>query len=154
MMKLSRRIRDLVRAGLASPRRVSGLGRSKSPERIEAQLEQIRKSLTRAAAREERLQDDLALAEQEGRERDAVRIRRELAGLAQSTHELRAALDLIEARIEVGRERRDEVETHRAEGVPHQVAEETDAPQMSLADEKDEIDLTARKARLSAPKKK
>ena len=62
-MKLSKRIRDLVRASLAVPPRLSGLGRAKSPAKLEAQLEHIRKSLIRSAAREERLQDDLALAE-------------------------------------------------------------------------------------------
>ena len=152
-MKLSRRIRDLVRAGLASPARISGSGKSKSPARLEGQLEQIGKSLEQAAAREKQMQDELALAEAEGRERDAVRLRRQLADLAESTDELQKALDLIEARIEMEGERGEEVVAPPRE--ISQLAEEMEPPQRSMSGKKDEEnDLSARRARLAAPDKK
>lgn len=120
---------------------------------LEGQLEQIGKSLAQAAAREKQMQDELALAEEEGRERDAVRLRRQLADLAESTDELQKALDLIEARIEVERERKEEMERQPALEVPH-LAEETDSSQVSALDETaEEDDLSARRARLAAPKK-
>ena len=155
-MKLSRRIRHLVRANFASPRRSSILGitKTKSPARMEKQLEQISKSLVRAAARENRLMNDLALAEKEGRERDANRLRRELNDLARSTAELQAALALIEARIEMERESRDEAPSPPSE-VPTQI-EVAHAPQPALDDsgEEEEADLAERKARLAAPEEK
>ena len=147
-MKLSRRIRDLVRAGLTSPSRVSRLGRAKSPARLEAQLEQIGKSLAQAAAREKQIRDDLTVAEEEGREGDAARLRRRLADLAESTEELQKALDLIEARIEMEGEREEEVGPHPSEEVSP-LAEETESPQTSLEEEKRGDDLTARKSRLA-----
>jgi hypothetical protein len=154
-MKLSRRIRDLVRAGLASPARFSGLGKGKSPARLERQLEQIGKSLAQAAVREEQMQDELALAEEEGRERDAVRLRRQLADLAESTDELQKALDLIEARIEMEQERVVEEVEPRPSPEISLLAEETESPQASVSGEKDEEDdLSARRARLAAPDKK
>jgi hypothetical protein len=151
-MKLSRRIRDLVRAGLISPSQVSRLGRANSPARLEAQLEQIGKSLAQAAAREKQLRDDLTVAEEEGRERESARLRRRLADLAESTEELQKALDLIEARIEMegerAREREEEAEPRPSEEVSP-LAEETDSPQTSLGNEKEEGDLAARKSRLA-----
>ena len=153
-MKLSRRIRDLVRAGVGAPARFSGLGRDRSAARLEGQLEQIGKSLAQAAAREKQMQDELALAEEEGRERDAVRLRRQLADLAESTEELQKALDLIEARIEMDRERKEEMDRQPSPKVSL-IAEETELPQTSVSGEKDEEDdLSARRARLAAPKKK
>ena len=149
-MKLSRRIRDLVRAGLTPSSRGSRFGRTKSPARLEAQLEQIRKLLAQAAGRVKQLQDELALAEEEGRERDAVRLRRQLADLARSTDELQAALDLIEARIEMEKEKKDEAELRPSEK-PSLEAQETDSPQATVADA--DSDLAARKARLAAPPK-
>lgn len=148
-MKLSKRIRDLVRASLASPRRRSELGKTRSPKRLDAQLEQIRKSLTRAAGREKQLQDELARAEQEGRERDAIRVRHDLADLSRSTDELQAALDLIEARIEMEREAKEQ-----AARPPSPTTGDLDTSKASLADEEEETDLSARKARktrLAAP---
>jgi hypothetical protein len=138
-------------------------------------LEQIGKSLAQAAAREKQLQDDLAMAEEEGRERDAVRLRRQLADLAESSDELQKALDLIEARIEMererAREREEEVEPRPSEevslleeeGESVQASLEDEASltdEASLGDEKGEEknnrgdDLTARKSRLGAPRKK
>lgn len=158
LMKLSRRIRQLVRANFASPRRASSVGttKTKSPVRMEKQLEQIRKSLVRAAARENRLMDDLDLAEKEGRERDANRLRGELNDLARSTDELQSALALIEARIEMERESRGEAPSPPSE-VPTQI-EGAHAPQPALGDtgdeEEEEADLAARKARLAAPEEK
>jgi hypothetical protein len=153
MMKLSRRIRDLVRAGLTSPSQVSRLGKAKSPTRLEAQLEQIGKSLAQASAREKQLRDDLTVAEEQGREREAARLRRQLADLAESTDELQKALDLIEARIEMegerAREREEEVEPRPSEEVSL-LAGETESPQTSLEEEKSGDDLTARKSRLTA----
>ena len=157
MMKLSRRIRDLVRAGLTSPSQVSRLGRAKSPARLEAQLEQIGKSLAQAAAREKQLRDDLTVAEEEGHEGDAVRLRRQLADLAESTEELQKALDLIEARIEMegerAREREEEVEPRPSEEVSL-LTGEIETPQTSLEEKKRGDDLTARKSRLATPKKR
>jgi hypothetical protein len=130
------------------------LGRDWSAARLEGQLEQIGRSLAQAAAREKQMQDELALAEEEGRERDAVRLRRQLADLAESTDELQKALDLIEARIEMEQERAEEVKCQPPVEVPH-LAEETGASQTSVPGEKDEEDdLSARRARLAAPKKK
>ena len=41
------------------------------------------------------------MAQQEGRERDAIRLQRDLSELNQTMDELRGALDLIQARIEM-----------------------------------------------------
>ncbi len=155
-MKLSRRIRHLVRANFASPRRASSVGitKTKSPARMEKQLEQIRKSLVRAAARENRLMNDLDLAEKQGREQDANRLRGELNDLARSTDELQSALALIEARIEMERESRGEAPSPPSE-VPTKI-EDAHAPQPALEDtgDEEEADLAARKARLAAPEEK
>ena len=134
---------------------------------MEAQLEQIRKSLARAALREKQLQDDLAEAERQGRERDAVRLRRELAGLAESADELQKALDLIEARIEIDHERRQDAdespfsdpslaaeETYLEAGATHLEADAADSPRTSRKDDGDDADIAARKARLTSPEKR
>jgi len=157
-MKLSRRLRDLVRAGVSAPARFSGLGQSKSPARLEGQLEQIGRSLAQAAAREKQMQDELALAEREGREQDAVRLRRQLADLAESTNELQKALDLIEARVEMdrerAREREEEAERQPSPELSH-LTEEMESPQAAAPDEEgDDDDRAARRARLAAPDKK
>jgi hypothetical protein len=144
-MKLSKRIRDLVRANLASPPRLTNLSRARSPGQLEAQLEHIRKSLVHSAAREKQLQDDLSLAEQEGRERDAIRLRRELSELSKSRDELQAALDLIAARIEMTRESKEQASPQPYPAEASLTAEE------SLAAPEDEDDLAARKARLAKP---
>jgi chromosome segregation ATPase len=150
-MKLSKRIRDLVRANLASSRRLTDLSGARSPDQLETQLEHIRRSLVRSAAREKQLQDDLTLAEQEGRERDVIRLRRELSELGKSTHELQAALDVIAARMEMTRESKDQAppQPYPAEASP--TAEEVGSPQTSLAAPEDEDNLAARKARLAKP---
>jgi len=121
---------------------------------MEKQLEQIRKSLVRAAARENRLMDDLALAQEDGRERDGNRLRRELNDLARSTDELQAALALIEARIEMERESRVEAPSPASEVLAQ--IEGAHAPRPALEDtgEEEETDLAARKARLAAPEEK
>jgi len=152
MMKLSKRILDLVRAGLTAPPKLSGLGKERSPARLEAQLERIRKSLVQAAGREKRLQEELATAEQEGRERDAVRLRRELADLTRSSQELQSALDLIEARIEMEHQGQAEAGPVTSEGSP--LAEEATTSHVSLADVDGQADLVARKTRLAAPEEK
>jgi hypothetical protein len=144
-MKLSKRIRDLVRANLASPPRLTDLSRARSPGQLEAQLEHIRKSLVHSAAREKQLQDDLSLAEQEGRERDAIRLRRELSELSKSRDELQAALDLIAARIEMTRGSEEQAPPQPYPAEASLTAEE------SLAAPEDEDDLAARKARLAKP---
>jgi chromosome segregation ATPase len=144
-MKLSKRIRDLVRANLASPPRLTNLSRARSPGQLEAQLEHIRRSLVHSAAREKQLQDDLSLAEQEGRERDAIRLRRELSELSKSRDELQAALDLIAARIEMTRESKEQASPQPSPADVSPTAEE------SLAAPEDEDDLAARKARLAKP---
>jgi hypothetical protein len=146
-MKLSKRIRDLVRANLTSPRRFPGLGKARSPAQMEAQLEQIRKSLTQTAVREKQLRAELTQAEGEGRERDAIRLRRELAELHRSADELGAALDLIEARIEIARQ--SQATTAQAPPV-----EGLSAPRTSLVDEGEDTDLATRKARLAAPEER
>lgn len=150
-MKLSKRIRDLVRGNLASPRRLTELGGARSPDQLEAQLEHIRRSLVRSAAREKQLQDDLTLAEQEGRERDAIRLRRELSELDKSTDELQAALDLIAARMEMARESKGQAPPQPYLTKASPKAEEMGSPQTSLAAPEDEDDLAARKARLAKP---
>ena len=149
-MKLSRRIQHLVQANLTSPRRSSNVGRAESPRQMEKQLEQIRKSLARAAARENRLMDALALAEKEGRERDADRLRRELNDLARSTDKLQTALALIEARIEMERESLDETSSHPPTEDSSTI-EGAHSAQAAVVNEEEEADLAARKARLAAP---
>jgi seryl-tRNA synthetase len=149
-MKLSKRIRDLVRANLASPRGLAGLGQVRSPAKLEARLEYIRKSLVRSAGREKQLQDELALAEQQGREQDAARLRREMADLSRSTDELQSALDLIQARIEMLSESKDlAAQPSSATG-----ERDLDALQASPSQEESKSDLAARKARLAAPEGK
>ena len=147
-MKLSERIKNLLRANLAAPPWRSLLGEDRSPAGMDAQLEQIRKSLAQAALREKRLQDELAGAEQEGREREAIRLRRELSELGQSTDELRATLDRIEAYLEVARQN---------QAVPPPaappLAAEPDAAQSSSPSAPDDADIDARKSRLDTPQK-
>jgi len=152
-MKLSKRIRDLVRANLTTSPRFSSLGKAKSPEQIQAQLELIRKSLAQAAARESQVQDDLALAEREGRERDADRLRRELADLTEATGELQRTVDLIEARIEMEREYREGTESLPSVEVPLS-SEESEPSHVSLAEKDDEAGLNARRERLATPEEK
>ena len=147
-MKLSERIKDLLRANLAAPPWRSLLGGDRSPAGMDAQLEQIRKSLAQAALREKRLQDELARAEQEGREREAIRLRRELSELGQSTDELRATLDRIEAYVEMARQ-------NQAASPPAAppLTEGPDAAQSSSPGTPDDTDLDARKSRLDTPPK-
>ena len=147
-MRLSERIKDLLRANLAAPPWRSVLGDRRSPAGMDAQLEQIRRSLAQAALREKRLQDELAQAEQEGREREAIRLRRELAELGQSTDELRATLDRIEAYLEMARQNQAAAPT--ASPPP---AADPDAAQASSPDTPGEEDLDARKSRLDTPQK-
>jgi hypothetical protein len=155
MMKLSKRIRDLVRANLTTSARFSGLGKAKSPGQLEAQLDLIHKSLAQAAVRESQVQDELALAEREGRERDAVRLRRELADLTESTGELQRTLDLIEARIEMEREHHREGNESLPEVEEAPLAAEKSEPSHgSLAEKDGEPGLNARRARLAAPEEK
>jgi hypothetical protein len=149
-MKLSKRIRDLVRANLASPRGLADLARVRSPDKLEARLEHIRKSLVRSAAREKQLQDELALAEQQGREQDAVRLRRELADLSQSSDELQSALDLIAARIEMASENKELA----SQPPPAAGQHDLDSLRASPSKEESEPDLATRKARLAAPERK
>jgi chromosome segregation ATPase len=149
-MKLSKRIWDAVRANLAPSQRRTDTARSKSPKRIEAQLDQIQRSLTQAAARLKRLEDDLGQAELEGREWDAIRLRREVADLSRSQDDLRAALDLIQARLEMDREGKDQSSL-----TVSPAAEEANSSQVSLASEEEETrDLAARKQRLAAPEER
>jgi prophage tail gpP-like protein len=116
---------------------------------MDTQLEQIRRSLTRAVAREQQVQDELIVAEQDGRDVDAVRLRRELNELAQSIDELRAALDVIEARIEVAQAAREP-----AQAGPSRKAEESEAARDSLSGAEEPDDLAARKSRLVAPERR
>ena len=151
-MKLSERIRDLLRANLTAPPWRSVVGESRSPAGMDAQLEKIRKSLAQAALREKRLQDELARAEQEGREREAIRLRRELSELGQSTDELRATLDRIEAYLEVARQNQaapPPASPSRTAG-PDVGTGEVQAPSQSAPGD---ADLDARMSRLDTPKK-
>ncbi len=149
-MKLSGRIRDLIRANLSPQRWLGGSRETRSSEKLEAQLEQIRKSLIRAAGREKRLQDELLTAEQEGRERDAVRLRRELADLSKSSGELRSVLDLIEARLEMAQGEK----SQSLSGSSSPEAEHPPLPGSSLSSDQEQTDLDIRKARLAAPEQK
>ncbi len=147
-MKLSERIKALLRANLATPPWRSAVGEGRSPAGMDAQLEQIRRSLAQAALREKRLQDDLARAEQAGREREAIRLRRELSELEQSTDELRATLDRIEAYLEVARQ--NQVAPPPASPAPVEGLDEAQAPAQSTSED---ADLNARMSRLDTPKK-
>jgi len=147
-MKLSERIRDLLRANLTAPPWRSVVGGNRSPAGMDAQLEQIRKSLAQAALREKRLQDELAQAEQEGREREAIRLRRELSELGQSTDELRATLDRIEAYLEMARQ--NQAAPAPASPPPDVETGEAQAPSQSAPGD---ADLDTRKSRLDTPRK-
>ncbi len=153
-MKLSERIRDLLRANLSTPPWRSAVGEARSPAGMDAQLEQIRKSLAQAASREKRLQDELAQAEQEGREREAIRLRRELSELGQSTDELRATLDRIEAYLEMARQK--QAAPSPASPPPAAAGPDvgTDEAQAPSQDAPGDADLSARMARLDTPPKK
>ncbi len=148
-MKLSERIKALLRANLAAPAWRSVVEESRSPAGTDAQLEKIRKSLAQAALREKRLQEELAQAEQEGREREAIRLRRELSELGQSSDELRATLDRIEAYLEVARQ-------NQAAPPPAAPApiEGPDEAQSSAQSPPEDADLSARMSRLDTPPKK
>jgi septal ring factor EnvC (AmiA/AmiB activator) len=147
-MKLSERIRDLLRANLAAPPWRSVLGDRRSPAGMDAQLEQIRRSLAQAALREKRLQDELAQAEQEGREREAIRLRRELSELGQSSDELRATLDRIEAYLEVARQ--SQAAPPPASPAPVEGPDTAQAPAQNASED---ADLNARMSRLDTPQK-
>jgi hypothetical protein len=147
-MKLSERIKALLRANLAAPPWRSVVGEERSPAGMDAQLGQIRKSLAQAALREKRLQDELAQAEQGGREREAIRLRRELSELGQSTDELRATLDRIEAYLEVARQN----QATPPPASPGPVERPGEA-QPSAQSTPEDADLNARMSRLDTPKK-
>jgi len=159
-MKLSRRIRDLLRANIsAALHRPLVWGTAKSPRQLDAQLERIGTSLIKATAREKRVQDELAISEREGREQDAIRLRRDLTELNQSMDELQAALDLIEARVEMARQGGSPEATTGAAageaarpGTPSRVSisTETDSGEESQSAAQDD-DLEDRKGRLAAP---
>jgi hypothetical protein len=129
------------------------LGKAKSLGQIEAQLDLIRKSLAQAAARESQLQDELALAEREGRERDAGRLRRELDDLTEATGEVQKTLDLIEARIEMDLEHREGKESLPSVEAPL-AAEKSEPSDVSLGEKDDEAGRNARRSRLAAPEEK
>jgi hypothetical protein len=148
-MKLSERIKALLRANLATPPWRSVAGENRSPAGMDAQLEQIRKSLAQAALREKRLQDELGRAEEEGREREAIRLRRELSELGQSTDELRATLDRIEAYLEMARQ--NQAAPPPASPAPVEGLGETQTPAQSTPED---AGLNARKSRLDTPPKK
>jgi septal ring factor EnvC (AmiA/AmiB activator) len=148
-MKLSERIRALLRANLAEPPWRSAVRETRSPAGTDAQLEQIRKSLAQAALREKRLQDELTRAEQEGHEREAVQLRRELSELGQSSDQLRATLDRIEAYLEVTRQ--NQATPPPAAPSP---AEGTDEAQPPAQSTPEDADLNARMSRLDTPPKK
>ncbi len=148
-MKLSERIKALLRANLTEPPWHSAGGEGRSPAGMDAQLEKIRKSLTQAALREKRLQDELAQAEQDGREREAIRLRRELSELRQSGDELRATLDRIEAYLEVARQ------NQAAPPAPSPApVEGLDDTQATAQNAPEDVDLSARMSRLDTPPKK
>jgi hypothetical protein len=151
-MKLSERIKALLRANLAEPPWRSVVGENRSPAGTDAQLDQIRKSLAQAALREKRLQDDLARAEQEGREREAIRLRRQLSELGQSSDELRATLDRIEAYLEVAR--RDQAAPPPAAPSPAPAGGADEAQPSQTQSSPEDADLSARMSRLDTPPKK
>jgi chromosome segregation ATPase len=143
-MKLSKRITDVLRANLASLGQRPGPGQARPPAQLEKQLEHIRRSLTQATGRKKRLDDELALAEQEGRGRDAIRLEREITELDRSMEGLRATLDTIEAHVEMAQR-----SGEQAPGETPPRKEALDVTE-SESDEK-AADLSARKSRLSAP---
>ncbi len=148
-MKLSERIKTMLRAALAAPPVRSAVEEGCAPAGTDAQLEKIRKSLAQAALREKRLQDELAQAEQEGREREAIRLRRELSELGQSSDELRATLDRIEAYLEVTRQN----QAAPPAPSPAPAVEGPDEAQASAPSTPDDADLSARMSRLDTPPK-
>jgi septal ring factor EnvC (AmiA/AmiB activator) len=148
-MKLSERIKALLRANLAEPPWRSAVRETRSPAGTDAQLEQIRKSLAQAALREKRLQDELTRAEQEGHEREAVQLRRELSELGQSSDQLRATLDRIEAYLEVTRQ--NQATPPPAAPSPPEGTDEAQPPAQSTPED---ADLNARMSRLDTPPKK
>jgi len=105
------------------------------------------------------VQDELAMAEQEGRERDAIRLQRDLSELNQSMDELRGALDLIQARIEMAHQA--ESPEAVAGAAAEEAAQRGTSPHLSLSTAADsgeepqsasrDDELEDRKERLSKP---
>ena len=129
MMRLSRRILDLVQAlARAAPRTLAAGWRDvgESPQRIEA-------ALARAEARRRQLEENLAAAEQAGQEEAARLARRQIEELARSTESLRQTLDHLAAR--------------RSPAADLSATATPEAPSGPDADP----DLEARKRRLSGP---
>jgi seryl-tRNA synthetase len=157
-MRLGRRILDLVSvlahgqtAGAAPSRRLEPASGAQGKAR------QIRRSLATAEARRKQLQDALTAAEQAGRDRETLLLRREMAELSRSTDQLRAALDVIEARLAAvpplhgGQTARqpqaiEATEATEANSLAESPAQDQDVSAAPPAD-----DLKARKRRLAGP---
>jgi hypothetical protein len=95
-MRLVDKIGHLLRAGL-SPRSDASVSGKRRPRQLQPESERIKKGLEKAAAQEKTLEEQLARTLEEGRERDAIRIRRQLAEIRESSESLRTSLDLAQA---------------------------------------------------------
>jgi hypothetical protein len=157
-MRLGRRILDLVSAlahgQTAGAARSSRLGPGKGAE---GKAQQIRRGLAKADARRKQLQDALTAAEQAGRDREALILRREMAELSRSSDQLRAALDVIEARLaEVSTPRRGESaqqpQANKATQASHATSlDESPLQEDGVSAAAPADDLEARKKRLAGP---
>jgi hypothetical protein len=93
-MKLGSRILDLVSALAHGQTAGAAPSRRREPgSGAEGKAQQIRRSLATAEGRREKLQ--------EGRDRESLLVRREMAVLSRSVDQLQAALDIVEARLAV-----------------------------------------------------
>ena len=148
-MKLGRRILDLVRAVALAPRRGTPDSRPVAPDsRPEGQLEQIRCSLARADVRRQKLQDDLAAAEEAGRNREAVRLRRQMEQLSRSAEQLQGALDRIDTHLEAALPARKR-ETRTPEAASSLNAQAAPTPSDQTSAMPQDANIEARKRRLS-----
>lgn len=145
-MRLSRRVAHLVRAMVRSGLAAAPAGRSVPLERLERERQHMHRALARAAGRRQRLEQELAAAEQQGQAREALRLRRELAELVRSMEQLQAALDRLRARLELARSADDQAPAGRQ---PTRLAADTPGEASSQAPPAQSADLEARKARLS-----
>jgi len=148
-VRLSKRVLHLMRA-LVSPRPAPARPlRDGSPARLEGELQRMRAALERAAARRQRLEQELAEAERQGQQDEAVRLRRMLAELVRSMEQLQTGLDRLAAQLEL---------VHSAEAAGSQAAAHSRPTQLAGAAPGEAAapaaparsdDLEARKARLS-----
>jgi hypothetical protein len=157
-MKLSRRIRDLLQATLRAPitiKKPQVSPSTKTRAHLDIQLKHIQTSIEESAARQRRLEEHLSQAEAESRERDVLRLQREIEDLSFSSQKLQATLDLIQTRIQMMAEAETSTDRPRESDLGEKVKA---TAQLATADDSEQTqdnstDLEERRNRLSAPPK-